>query len=530
LASFAIVVAIVGATAAVFPVTAVAADPVIAAAGDIACDPASGSFNAGNGTATSCRQRYTSDQLVGAGLAAVLPLGDIQYDCGGAAAYLQSYDLSWGRVKSISHPVVGNHEYGTSSGTDCDGTGNAAGYFGYWGAAAGDPTKGYYSYNIGTWHLIALNSNCAKAGGCSAGSPQEQWLRQDLAAVAAAPTQCVLAYWHHPLFTSGEYSPGVTSVRPLFQALYDYNADVVLSGHDHNYERFAPQAPDGTYDGVRGIREFIVGTGGKSLYSPQTAIANSQVRSSSSYGVLKLTLHWSSYEWQFVPAAGSTFTDVGGEWCDKPVGQAYARPVSANAASVPLVPAQKPCSAANLTHAAPLTAPSCGPPLRSSPYVTVGTPDANGKAANFSGKILLNVLGERPINPNNGDQADVSISATLTDVRRATSPYADYTGQLQGQAVLRVTDRNNGAAGDESTTSTDVPFSFTIPCQTTADANIGSTCSVTTSADGVMAGVVKESKRAIWELVSVKVLDGGPDNIASTADNSVFATAGFFAP
>lgn len=527
MALLALAAATVAVTAAIFPVTATAADPVIAAAGDIACDPADGSFNAGNGTASRCRQRYTSDQLVDAGLAAVLPLGDLQYDCGGGAPFLQSYDLSWGRVKSISHPVPGNHEYGTSSGTDCDPTGTAAGYFNYWGTAAGSPNRGFYSYNVGPWHLIALNSNCSKVGGCSAGSQQEQWLRQDLAATL---NQCVLAYWHHPLFTSGEYSPGITSVRPLFQALYDYNADVVLSGHDHNYERFAPQAPDGTLDNVRGIREFVVGTGGKSLYSPQTAIANSQVRSESSYGVLKLTLHPQSYEWNFVPAAGSTFTDVGGEWCDKPVGQAYPRPVSGPSATVPLVPAQQPCSVANSTHGAPLSAPSCTPPVRNSPYVTVGTPDANGKAANFTGNVQLNVLGEKPINTGNGDQADVSIKATLTDVRRAASPYADYTGQLQGQMVLRVTDRNNGAALDESATSEEMPFSFTIPCQATADANTGSNCSVTTSVDSVTAGAVKESKRAVWELVRVQVLDGGPDNVASTADNNVFATSGLFVP
>jgi hypothetical protein len=142
----------------------------------------------------------------------------------------------------------------------------------------------------------------------------------------------------------------------------------------------------------------------------------------------------------------------------------------------------------------------------------------------------MKVLGETPINPNNGDQADVSIKATVTDVRRAASPYADYTGQLQGMATLRITDRNNGSGNDESTTSTDVPFTFTIPCQSTADASVGSTCSVTTTADAVMGGVVKESKRTIWELGSVQVLDGGPDNVASTPDNTVFATTGLFAP
>jgi hypothetical protein len=159
------------------------ADPVIAAAGDIACDPGSSSFNGGAGTADACRQMATSDLLVGRGLAAVLPLGDIQYEDGPLSKFGQSYDPSWGRVKSITRPAVGNHEYGVSE---------AAGYFDYFGAAAGERGKGWYSYDVGAWHLVALNSNCDEVGGCDEGSPQEQWLRQDLAAHPA----CTLAYWH----------------------------------------------------------------------------------------------------------------------------------------------------------------------------------------------------------------------------------------------------------------------------------------------------------------------------------------------
>src|SRR6185369_13371255 len=154
------------------PVALAASDPVIAAAGDIACDPSSSSFNGGNGTSVICHQKYTSDLLVNASLAAVLALGDVQYDCGGYQAFLQSYDLSWGRVKGITRPVVGNHEYLTSGGTDCTlANEGAAGYFNYFGAAAGNPGQGYYSYDIGTWHLIALNSNCTDVGGCSPNSP-----------------------------------------------------------------------------------------------------------------------------------------------------------------------------------------------------------------------------------------------------------------------------------------------------------------------------------------------------------------------
>ena len=217
-----------------------ASDPVIAAAGDIACDPTNSSFNGGNGSSSSCRQKYTSDLLVNAGLAAVLPLGDNQYYCGGYQAFLQSYDLSWGRVKSITRPVVGNHEYLTSGGTDCtSANAGAAGYFNYFGSAAGNPGQGYYSYDIGTWHLIALNSNCGDAGGCSSSTPQGQWLAADL---AAHPNFCTLAYWHIPLFSSGGRASSNT--KSIWQTLYNNNVDVVLNGHDHIYERFAPQVAD----------------------------------------------------------------------------------------------------------------------------------------------------------------------------------------------------------------------------------------------------------------------------------------------
>jgi hypothetical protein len=500
-------------------------DPVIAAAGDIACDPASGGFNGGAGTSTSCRQGATSNLLL-SGVSAVLPLGDNQYDCGGLNAYAQSYDPSWGRVKSITRPVPGNHEY-TSSGTGCDPAGAAAGYFGYFGTAAGDPASGgYYSFNIGQWHLIALNSNCSKVAGCGVNSPQEQWLRQDLTNNHSA---CTLAYWHHPLFSSGQYRPGVASTRPLFQALYDFNADVVLSGHDHNYERFAPQAPNGSFDPARGIREFIVGTGGKSLYATQTPVANSEVRNSHTFGVLKLTLHPTSYEWSFVPVAGGTFRDYGAEFCDGLAGQYYPRPRSGTPVTVELVPAFEACTSPNGVHGAPRAVASCNPPRPISTRVTMGTADSNGKQSNFTGSLTLKIIGENPINLSNGDQADVSISTSLNDVRSA-STLADYTGQLQGQLLLRITDRSNGPALDRSATVTDVPLSFPIQCRTTASNEIGSSCNLTTTADSLMGGVAKEAKRSVWELLDVRVLDGGPDGVASTADNSLFVVQGLFAP
>jgi hypothetical protein len=284
-------------------------DPTVAAAGDIACDPASSNYNAGSGTASSCHQKYTSDLLVGRDLAGVLPLGDTQYEQGTLAAFKTSFDPTWGREKNIMHPAVGNHEYQTPG---------AAGYFDYFngvGAAsgpAGARNKGYYSFDIGAWHLIALNSNCSEVGGCGSGSPQETWLKDDLAHHA---NKCTLAYWHHPRFSSGAHGTNA-AMQTVWNDLQDAGADVVLTGHDHDYERFAPQTATGVADAVNGIREFVVGTGGKSHYSfAATPAPNSEMRSSDTYGVLMLTLHATGYDWQFVPEAGKAFTDRGSDAC-----------------------------------------------------------------------------------------------------------------------------------------------------------------------------------------------------------------------
>jgi chitodextrinase len=286
-------------------------DPVIAAAGDIACDPANSKFNGGAGKSDGCRQKYTADLIVGQGYSAVLALGDNQYYCGGYNAFLQSYDKSWGRVKSITYPAVGNHEYLTSGGTDCNSANAGAnGHFTYFGAAAGLPGQGYYSFDIGAWHLVMLNSSCSQAGGCGATSPQGKWLRADL---AAHTNICTLAFWHIPLFSSGGRAS--SNSKSFWDALYTADADVVLAGHDHIYERFAPQTPSGAADPVRGIREFVVGTGGSNWTSIASVKPNSEVRNDRSFGILRLTLHPTSYDWQFVPAAGSTFTDSGTTQC-----------------------------------------------------------------------------------------------------------------------------------------------------------------------------------------------------------------------
>lgn len=278
-----------------------AADPVIAAAGDIACDPANAAFNGGTGTSYACRQLYVSNVLMQLNPTAVLALGDTQYEVGALSAFQQSYNLSWGRFKGITFPAVGNHEYLTA---------NASGYYSYFGAAAGDPRKGYYSYDLGKWHLIALNTQCSNAGGCGTGSPQEMWLRADL---AAHPAQCTLAYYHIPLWSSGGRANSGSQV--LMQDLYNAHADLVLTGHDHIYERFAPQDPAGNLDPVQGIREFVVGTGGADHTSITSIAKNSEVRNATTFGALKVTLHPDRYEWQFVPEPGGTFVDSGNQAC-----------------------------------------------------------------------------------------------------------------------------------------------------------------------------------------------------------------------
>jgi len=307
--------------------TSSTSDPVVAAAGDIACNASSSTFNGGLGTKTNCREKWTSDLLASIqNLKAVLPLGDTQYECGDAADFAASYDPSWGRFKSITRWATGNHEYGQSCGRNDNSVANS--YFGV------TNPKGWYSYDVGAWHLIVLNSECHYGTGadavgcCQAGSAQETWLRQDL---AAHTNECTLAYWHEPRFSSGQHGDA-TQMSDIWNDLAAAHADIVLSGHNHDYERFDPigvtPSPGATTAGTpnyqdpvldpAGIREWVVGTGGKNHYGfgTQGPLKGEVVRDSSTYGVLKLTLHPTSYDWQFVNDSGSgTFTDSGSGSC-----------------------------------------------------------------------------------------------------------------------------------------------------------------------------------------------------------------------
>jgi calcineurin-like phosphoesterase family protein len=232
----------------------------------------------------------------------VAAIGDLAYP-DGTEENFKCYDQTWGRVKSRTRPAPGNHEFHSQGATF---------YFKYFGKVAGDPKDGFYSYDLGAWHVISLNSECAEIGGCNEGSREEKWLRADL---AAHPAVCTLAYFHKPLFSSGGAHGDAPEIRPLYQALYDANADVILGGHDHDYERFAPQDPDGKLDRARGIREFVVGTGGKSHRPFGAPESTSEMRDTTTFGVLKLTLKPAGYDWKFIPEAGKSFTDSGSDNC-----------------------------------------------------------------------------------------------------------------------------------------------------------------------------------------------------------------------
>jgi acid phosphatase type 7 len=357
-------------------------DPVIGAAGDVACDPTSSSFNGGNGTSGSCRQKAVSDVMLNSNLTAVLVLGDVQYEDGTLTKYQQSYDLSWGRFKNITHPAVGNHEYLTAG---------ASGYFNYFGAAAGDSTKGYYSYDIGAWHIIALNSNCSQIGGCGAGSPQEQWLKADL---TAHPNMCTLAYWHHPRFSSGQHGSN-TSYAAFWNALYNAKVELVLNGHDHIYERFNPQNPSGGADS-NGIQQFTVGTGGKNHTAVASVQPNSAARNADTYGFLKLTLRATSYDWQFVPEPGKTFTESGSRNCfgaSSP--QPTAAPTRTQAPNLP--PTATPTGGGAPTATPTQPAPPSGSGLTFTPvadaYVPSSIPNTNygtSQQIRFDGSPVVN--------------------------------------------------------------------------------------------------------------------------------------------
>ena len=280
----------------------VAPIPTVVAAGDIACDPDHEFFNGGRGTANWCRARATRDLVRTLDPDVVLALGDTQYDEGRLSEFLASYDLSWGRLLRWTRPAVGNHEYYASP--------EARGYFAYFGDRAGTAGEGWYSFELGEWHVVALNSNCQMLP-CGPGSPQWEWLAADLASSDAA---CTLAYMHHPRFSSGPHGDD-PSVTPLWRLLHAEGAELVLAGHDHIYERFRPLGPSGGVDEEYGLRQFTVGTGGAQLYPIDQVRQHSVTRNARSFGVLEVALRPGEYRWRFVPVGLRGYRDRGTASC-----------------------------------------------------------------------------------------------------------------------------------------------------------------------------------------------------------------------
>ena len=262
-------------------------DPVLIGAGDIAtCDSEADSDTA----ALLAGQQGT-----------VFTAGDNAYPDGSASQFADCYGSTWGRELARTRPAPGNHDHHTSG---------LAGYLGYFGAAAAPGGTPWYSYDLGTWHVIVLDATCDAAGGCSADSEQGRWLAADL---ASSHVVCTLAIWHQPLFSSGDHGND-TAVAPFWDALYAAGADLIVNGHDHDYERFAPQDPGGAADPARGIREFVVGTGGAELRGFGAQAANSELRIAGTFGIIRLVLHRGAYEWSFLATSGAV-PDAGGGTC-----------------------------------------------------------------------------------------------------------------------------------------------------------------------------------------------------------------------
>ncbi|MDN5856937.1 MAG: metallophosphoesterase, partial [Actinomycetia bacterium] len=285
-------------------------DPVVAVGGDVACGTTEPDYNGGLGTETKCHMKQTSDLVLAMAPQAAFAMGDLQYNSGSAADFAVSYHNSWGRFKAITHPVVGNHEYGTSG---------AGGYFGYFGDAATprqpgcvQHCEGYYSFDVGTWHIAVINSECTRINGgvgCAVGSPQQQWLDADLAAHAGG---CTAVLTHKPRWSSNSFNN--PDIQPLVDIMAARGVDLLLAGHAHSYERFAPQNAAGQAD-PNGLTQIIVGTGGRDSQGFGTVAANSLVRKNRIFGVLQLTLHAGSYDWAFVQDPSTPFTDSGSGSC-----------------------------------------------------------------------------------------------------------------------------------------------------------------------------------------------------------------------
>lgn len=393
---------------------------VLIAAGDIA----------GCGIEKDAETALLLDNLPGT----VAVLGDNVYEDGSTQEYSNCYTPTWGRHKTRTRPTPGNHEYHSAA---------AAPYFAYFGAAAGEAGKGYYSYNLGAWHIIVLNSNCDDMGGCSRSSAQGQWLLADL---AANPATCTLAYWHHPRFNSGVLHGNETQSQDFWQILYDAGADVVLNGHEHVYERFAPQQPNGSANPARGLRQFTVGTGGGALSTFGTIRPNSEVRNSNTFGVLKLTLYPTRYDWQFLPISGQSFTDSGSASCISLTTTNQPPTVNAGADQTISLPNQATLRATVTDDGRPnppATVTTTWSKVSGPGTVTFANANATTTNASFStvGSYLLQLTASDG-SLSTADQVVVTVStATLTSLNvRITMGYNDGEENSSGAVNLTSTD------------------------------------------------------------------------------------------
>src|SRR5437870_7528582 len=355
--------------------------------------------------------------------ATVFTAGDNINGNGSLNNFSTCYDPSWGRHKARTRPAVGEKDYKTAG---------AAGFFQYFGAAGGDSGKYYYSYDLGAWHIMALNDQISMV----AGSPQEQWLRTEL---ANNTKKCTLAYWHRPRFNSSGTN-NLAAVKPLWDALYAYSADVVVNAHSQVYERFAPQSPTAVADPAKGMRQFTVGTGGLNLDNFGAPRPNSEVRSSGAYGVLLLTLDTLNYSWQFIPIAGQTFTDAGSTAC-----HAYV-PV----ASVGVTPASATTHPGLTVQLTATPQDAAGNPLTgrtvtwATSAATIATVDATGLVTGkgAGGPVTVTATSE-------GKSRTAAI--TVTPIPVATVAVAPPTASIVVGATVQLTATPQDAAGNPLT-------------------------------------------------------------------------------
>src|SRR6266542_1178037 len=453
--------------------------------GQVTADPPALLVGAGDIASCSSTGDDATAKLLDSISGTVFTIGDDAYENGSSSDFTKCYHPNWGRHKARTKPSAGNHEYQTSG---------ASGYFGYYGAAAGEPGKGYYSYDVGDWHVVVLNSNISM----SAGSTQEKWLKADL---AASPRLCTLAYWHHPLYaaTSGSGSGGVTDTksRPRWDDLSAAGADLVLGAHRHMYERQAPQKPDRTADPVYGIREFIVGTGGVSRISPTNVSKNSQVRDGDTYGVLKVWLYSDSYAWKFVPIAGKTFSDSGSTACHGAPGSGGA--VSASRSTVAAAPAA-------------LTAGNGSSTVAEAKTISAS---ANGTAITQTASVTVSP------GPVSASQSTVTASPTSIPAGAGTATITVTAKDADGNPIIGATGSGNTltqptAPTDASGVATGT-LSSTVAESKTVAATANGTPIIQEAGVTVTAGSVSVAQSTVGASPASIVVESGISTITVTA-------------